>query len=193
MHLDGSGRQPRMSSPCYHTVRGLHFRMTPGNPCSWEEPGFLWRRGSAVYGRVVVSTAASRIINSLHAREKIVLTSQKEGAGEQVSRRLSSSTCYADHNSVGGAAADLSAVKANLTERLQARDQLLYSVTEERDGLKANLTEKTREVDRLQSLSRRKLVLQDGGWSVVSVISSLRRKLLGNKADKTAEPEEQIW
>ncbi|XP_033992151.1 uncharacterized protein LOC117487626 isoform X6 [Trematomus bernacchii] len=97
------------------------------------------------------------------------------------------------HNSVGGAAADLSAVKANLTERLQARDQLLYSVTEERDGLKANLTEKTREVDRLQSLSRRKLVLQDGGWSVVSVISSLRRKLLGNKADKTAEPEEQIW
>ena len=42
----------------------------------------------------------------------------------------------------------------NLTERLQARDQLLYSVTEERDGLKANLTEKTREVDRLQSLSK---------------------------------------
>ncbi|KAF3840368.1 hypothetical protein F7725_019085, partial [Dissostichus mawsoni] len=88
------------------------------------------------------------------------------------------------HNSVGGAAADLSAVKANLTERLQARDQLLYSVTEERDGLNANLTEKTRE---------RKRVLQDGGCSVVSVISSLRRKLLGNKADKTAEPEEQIW
>ncbi|KAK1902917.1 CD209 antigen [Dissostichus eleginoides] len=84
------------------------------------------------------------------------------------------------HNSVGGAAADLSAVKANLssvteerdnlTERLQARDQLLSSVTEERDSLKANLTErlqardqlinqlkanlteKTREVDRLQSL-----------------------------------------
>ncbi|KAF3843487.1 hypothetical protein F7725_002336 [Dissostichus mawsoni] len=39
-----------------------------------------------------------------------------------------------DHNSVGGAA-----------ERLQARDQLI-------NQLKANLTEKTREVDRLQSL-----------------------------------------
>ncbi|KAJ4933214.1 hypothetical protein JOQ06_030049 [Pogonophryne albipinna] len=63
-----------------------------------------------------------------------------------------------------GAAAELSAVKANLTERLHASDQLLSSVTEERDNLterlhasdqlinqlKANLTEKTREVDRLQ-------------------------------------------
>ncbi|KAF3843490.1 hypothetical protein F7725_002339 [Dissostichus mawsoni] len=66
------------------------------------------------------------------------------------------------HNSVGVAAADLCAVKANLssvteerdnlTERLQASDQLLSSVTEERDSLKANLTEKTKEVDRLQCL-----------------------------------------
>ncbi|XP_034003347.1 C-type lectin domain family 6 member A-like [Trematomus bernacchii] len=45
------------------------------------------------------------------------------------------------HYSDGVAAADLSAVKADLS-----------SVTEERDRLKANLTEKTREVDRLQSL-----------------------------------------
>ncbi|XP_034003338.1 CD209 antigen-like protein C [Trematomus bernacchii] len=45
------------------------------------------------------------------------------------------------HYSDGVAAADLSAVKANLS-----------SVTEERDRLKANLTEKTREVDRLQCL-----------------------------------------
>ncbi|KAK1903543.1 C-type lectin domain family 4 member M [Dissostichus eleginoides] len=56
------------------------------------------------------------------------------------------------HYLEGVAAADLSAVKANLTESLQARDQQLSSMTEERDRLKANLTEKTREVDRLQSL-----------------------------------------
>ncbi|KAL3056018.1 hypothetical protein OYC64_018677 [Pagothenia borchgrevinki] len=47
--------------------------------------------------------------------------------------------------SEGVADADLSAVKANLTGRLQARDQLV-------NQLKANLTKKTREVDRLQSL-----------------------------------------
>ncbi|XP_034053895.1 CD209 antigen-like protein E [Gymnodraco acuticeps] len=45
----------------------------------------------------------------------------------------------------GGAAADLSTVKANLTEHLQASDQLI-------NQLKANLTEKTREVDKLQCL-----------------------------------------
>ncbi|KAI4805581.1 hypothetical protein KUCAC02_010185 [Chaenocephalus aceratus] len=54
------------------------------------------------------------------------------------------------HNSVGGAAADLSTVKANLssvteerdnlTRRLQASDQLI-------NQLKASLTEKTREVE----------------------------------------------
>ncbi|XP_063744063.1 CD209 antigen-like isoform X2 [Eleginops maclovinus] len=49
--------------------------------------------------------------------------------------------------------ADLSSVKANLTERLQACDQQLSSVSEERDRLKASLTEKTKEVDRLQRLS----------------------------------------
>ncbi|XP_034003324.1 CD209 antigen-like protein A [Trematomus bernacchii] len=57
------------------------------------------------------------------------------------------------HNSVGGAAADLSAVKAdlssvteerdNLTERLQARDQLI-------NQLNVSLTEKTREVECLK-------------------------------------------
>ncbi|KAF3843489.1 hypothetical protein F7725_002338 [Dissostichus mawsoni] len=74
----------------------------------------------------------------------------------------SASLSTVNHNSVGVAAADLCAVKANLssvteerdnlTERLQASDQLLSSVTEERDSLKANLTEKTKEVDRLQCL-----------------------------------------
>ncbi|KAJ4933212.1 hypothetical protein JOQ06_030047 [Pogonophryne albipinna] len=73
------------------------------------------------------------------------------------------------HNSIGGVAADLSTVKANLTESLQARDQNLSSVTVERDRLKANLTEKTREVDRLQSLSKQN---QDS----VRVVASLTEK-----------------
>ncbi|XP_034003321.1 CD209 antigen-like protein E isoform X2 [Trematomus bernacchii] len=77
------------------------------------------------------------------------------------------------HNSVGGAAADLSAVKAdltsvteerdNLTERLQARDQLINQLKDNlterlqaRDQLinqlKANLTEKTRDVECLKKM-----------------------------------------
>ncbi|XP_034003340.1 C-type lectin domain family 4 member E-like [Trematomus bernacchii] len=56
------------------------------------------------------------------------------------------------HYSDGVAAADLSAVKANLS-----------SVTEERDRLKANLTEKTREVDRLQSLMEKEKTCP-AGW-----------------------------
>ncbi|XP_034003332.1 CD209 antigen-like protein C [Trematomus bernacchii] len=55
------------------------------------------------------------------------------------------------HYSDGVAAADLSAVKANLS-----------SVTEERDRLKANLTEKTREVDRLQSLMGKEKTCPEG-------------------------------
>ncbi|KAK5920582.1 hypothetical protein CgunFtcFv8_024378 [Champsocephalus gunnari] len=84
------------------------------------------------------------------------------------------------HNSVDGAAADLSAVKANLTERLHASDQLLSSVTEERDGLMANLTEKTREVDRLQSLSKQN---QDS----VHLLTEERDGLMANITEKTRE------
>ncbi|XP_034002680.1 CD209 antigen-like protein E, partial [Trematomus bernacchii] len=52
-------------------------------------------------------------------------------------------------------AADLSAVKANLTGRLQARDQLV-------NQLKASLTKKTREVDRLQSLMEKAKTCPEG-------------------------------
>ncbi|KAJ4933213.1 hypothetical protein JOQ06_030048 [Pogonophryne albipinna] len=81
------------------------------------------------------------------------------------------------HNSVGDAAAELSTVKANLSSRLHASDQLLSSVTEERDNLterlhasdqlinqlKANLTEKTREVDMLQCW--RECFMEDIMWT----------------------------
>ncbi|KAK9542030.1 hypothetical protein VZT92_002032 [Zoarces viviparus] len=57
------------------------------------------------------------------------------------------------HNSVGGSAADLSTIKANLTERLRASEDKLSSVSEERDLLNANLTNLTKEMDRRQCLS----------------------------------------
>ncbi|KAI3355671.1 hypothetical protein L3Q82_004263 [Scortum barcoo] len=77
--------------------------------------------------------------------------------------------------------------ESNLTEHLQESNTKLVSSIEERDQLKANLTEMTKELTRLQSLSKQKLVLQDGGCSVVPVISFPLRLLLGNKADETAE------
>ncbi|XP_063744028.1 uncharacterized protein LOC134867414 [Eleginops maclovinus] len=73
------------------------------------------------------------------------------------------------HNSVGGAAADLSSVKANLTERLQASDQQLSSVSEERDRLNASLTEKTKEVARLQSSNK----TCPAGWRKFSCVCYL--------------------
>ncbi|XP_071338201.1 CD209 antigen-like protein E [Trachinotus anak] len=50
-------------------------------------------------------------------------------------------------------AAELSAVKANLTERLQISNNKLSSLTEERDQLNANLTEMTKELNRLHGES----------------------------------------
>ncbi|XP_068560737.1 CD209 antigen-like [Cebidichthys violaceus] len=58
-----------------------------------------------------------------------------------------------DHNSVGGSAADLSTIKANLTERLRASEDKLSSVSEERDLLNASFTNLIEEKDRLQRLS----------------------------------------
>ncbi|KAE8277583.1 hypothetical protein D5F01_LYC24435 [Larimichthys crocea] len=52
--------------------------------------------------------------------------------------------------------AELFMTKANLTERLQASNDKLSSISEERDLLKANLTEMAKELDRLQSLSKQK-------------------------------------
>uniref|UniRef100_A0A671Z3S2 C-type lectin domain family 4 member E-like n=1 Tax=Sparus aurata TaxID=8175 RepID=A0A671Z3S2_SPAAU len=53
-------------------------------------------------------------------------------------------------------AAEYSTIKANLTERLQASNDKLSFVSEERDLLKANLTSVSKELDRLQSLSKQK-------------------------------------
>lgn len=60
------------------------------------------------------------------------------------------SWCISDRDSV----LDSSAIKANLTERLRASDDELSSVSGERDLLKANLTETTKELERLHTLSK---------------------------------------
>lgn len=56
---------------------------------------------------------------------------------------------FSDYNSGRDAAAELSTVKANLTEFLE-----LSSLTEERDQLKASLTEMTEQRNRLQTLDK---------------------------------------
>ncbi|KAM6999952.1 CD209 antigen-like protein C [Tautogolabrus adspersus] len=57
------------------------------------------------------------------------------------------------------------ATKANLTERLQDRENQLSSLTEQRDLLNANLTEMTKELQRLQSLVKQKRTCPEG-WKV---------------------------
>ncbi|KAJ4921965.1 hypothetical protein JOQ06_022287 [Pogonophryne albipinna] len=84
------------------------------------------------------------------------------------------------HYSEDVAAAHLSAVKANLTECLQDRDQQLSSMAEERDTLNANLTEKTREVDRLQTLSKQN---QDS----VLLLTEERDRLKVSLSEKTKD------
>ncbi|XP_036965343.1 CD209 antigen-like protein C [Acanthopagrus latus] len=64
-------------------------------------------------------------------------------------------------------AAEHSTVKANLTERLQASNDKLSSVSEERDLLNANLTSVSKELDRLQSLSKQKRTCP-AGWKMFS-------------------------
>ncbi|XP_074513908.1 CD209 antigen-like protein C isoform X3 [Sebastes fasciatus] len=66
-----------------------------------------------------------------------------------------------------GRDADLSTINANLTERLQASDNKLSSVSAERDLLNASLTEMTKELDRLQSLSKEKKTCP-AGWTMFS-------------------------
>ncbi|KAM8749965.1 C-type lectin domain family 4 member E-like [Acanthopagrus schlegelii] len=64
-------------------------------------------------------------------------------------------------------AAEHSTVKANLTERLQASNDKLSSVSEERDQLNANLTSVSKELDRLQSLSKQNRTCP-AGWKMFS-------------------------
>ncbi|XP_074470021.1 CD209 antigen-like protein C [Sebastes fasciatus] len=71
------------------------------------------------------------------------------------------------HCTLRGSASDLSTIEANLTERLQASDYKLSSVSAERDLLNASLTEITKELDRLQSLSKENKMCP-AGWTMFS-------------------------
>ncbi|XP_041662856.1 CD209 antigen-like protein C [Cheilinus undulatus] len=65
--------------------------------------------------------------------------------------------------SVHRSSAELSATKANLTEHLQAKDQQLSSLTEQKDLLNVSLTDMRKELKRLQSLSKQKKTCS-AGW-----------------------------
>ncbi|XP_028250188.1 C-type lectin domain family 10 member A-like [Parambassis ranga] len=70
-----------------------------------------------------------------------------------ISKTVKSESRYSlDDASNCGRVGDLTAIKDNLTERLQTSADKLSSMTEERDRLTANLTAKIKELDRLQSL-----------------------------------------
>ncbi|XP_076603711.1 CD209 antigen-like protein C [Chaetodon auriga] len=67
--------------------------------------------------------------------------------------------------SVQDSSAELSSIRANLTERLQASNDKLAAVSDERDLLNANLTERTQELDRLKRLSKQKKTCP-AGWKL---------------------------
>ncbi|XP_054471828.1 CD209 antigen-like protein E [Anoplopoma fimbria] len=71
------------------------------------------------------------------------------------------------HDSVRGSAADLSTIKANLTERLRVMDDKLSSVSKERDQLNDNLTKVTKEMEKLQLSSQQKKTCP-AGWILFS-------------------------
>lgn len=68
----------------------------------------------------------------------------------RISETYTVSWLISDHGSVNGLAAELSTVKANLTQCLQAS----LNSTEVRDQLNARLAETTKELNRLQNLSQ---------------------------------------
>ncbi|KAF3694509.1 C-type lectin domain family 10 member A MMGL Macrophage asialoglycoprotein-binding protein 1 [Channa argus] len=76
-------------------------------------------------------------------------------------------------------AAELSAVKANLTERFQVSDGQLSLMTAERDQLNASLIAMTGERNRLQSLSKQKKTCPTG-WRKFSCSCYLLSSLSGS-------------
>ncbi|XP_062420865.1 C-type lectin domain family 4 member E-like [Pungitius pungitius] len=73
---------------------------------------------------------------------------------------------------VHATAAELSSIKANLTERLQVSGDKLFSVSAERDQLKDNFTALTQEKDRLQLLLKQSKTYPEG-WKMLSGSSYL--------------------
>ncbi|XP_028250257.1 CD209 antigen-like protein E [Parambassis ranga] len=68
------------------------------------------------------------------------------------------------HHSAREAAAEFSAIKNNLTERLQDSADKLSSMTEERDRMNAKLRAKIEELGRLQTLYKEKTTCPSG-WT----------------------------
>ncbi|XP_051815202.1 CD209 antigen-like protein A isoform X3 [Acanthochromis polyacanthus] len=87
-------------------------------------------------------------------------------------------------------AADLSSIKQNLTERLQASNDQLSFMTEERDQLNASLTEMTKERDRLQTLSKQNKTCP-AGWSMFSCSCYLLSEKSGSWDEGRKDCEER--
>ncbi|KAM9709702.1 CD209 antigen-like protein 2 [Menidia menidia] len=81
------------------------------------------------------------------------------------------------HNS-NGLVANLSAIKDNLTERLQTSNSKLDSIREERDLLLTNLTKITEELNKQKSLSKQKKTCPTG-WKMFSCSCYLVSSLSG--------------
>ncbi|XP_037644972.1 C-type lectin domain family 10 member A-like isoform X3 [Sebastes umbrosus] len=80
--------------------------------------------------------------------------------------------------------ADLSTIKANLTERLQASENKLSSVSAERDLLNASLTENTKELDKLQSLSKENADLSNIKANLTERLQASENKLSSVSAER---------
>ncbi|XP_028250275.1 neurocan core protein-like [Parambassis ranga] len=86
---------------------------------------------------------------------------------------------------------DLTAIKDNLTERLQTSADKLSSMTEERDRRTANLTAKIEELDRLQSLLKQISFVSDQRVGDLTAIKDNLTERLQTSADKLSSMTEE--
>ncbi|XP_056245524.1 asialoglycoprotein receptor 1-like [Seriola aureovittata] len=90
-----------------------------------------------------------------------------------------------------GSAAELSIVKANLTERIRISDDKFSSLTEERDLLKAKLAETTKDWDRLQRLFKR-MHCSAAELSTVKAILTERIRISDDKFSSLTEKRDLL-
>ncbi|XP_035860070.1 C-type lectin domain family 10 member A-like [Sander lucioperca] len=95
-----------------------------------------------------LSTIKANLTECLQASDNKLSSLTEER--DRLNSSLTEMTKMLDRLQQSGSAADLSTIKANLTECLQASDNKLSSLTEERDRLNSRLTEMAKELDRLQ-------------------------------------------
>ncbi|KAE8299767.1 C-type lectin domain family 4 member C Blood dendritic cell antigen 2 [Larimichthys crocea] len=116
----------------------------------WPFP-ILWRQLSCLFLRSATEFRSQELRKPFHRAMVLCL-----GLLSVFLLGSSASASTVNRGTIHDSMAELFMTKANLTERLQASNDKLSSISEERDLLKANLTEMAKELDRLQSLSKQK-------------------------------------